>query len=280
MSVNVGEIQDTNISLGNDSSFDVEFSQSPNIQFILIGAELYQDPEQHERLVLYFKGNPFTDDTVIVSGDPVKFTYGQGDTSAEFYGYVHTVHQENGPRLNRTTVECVSSSYLMKNTNQKIYKGLTADQIVSKVAATYGFKAITQRHARVRNSIVQSGQSDWQLLRSLAKQTGYALLANNTSITFVSKGKIYADKKDNAPYFNYVNSETTGITNKYERLYGTVVSFNPHISDEAPEMATRVDRKLSGRNLNTESLIQATHPYKDATLTSLGVVIPGETYFE
>ena len=269
-----------NISHGEVPTFDVKFPLSPNLNFYVIGAELFQSADEHDRLVLQFKGNPFSDDTVIAPEDPVIFTYWNDLVSMTWNGYVYQIPQTNGPRANNTEIICLGATYVMKNSAQKIYKNVTADAVVSKVAAKYGFKAVTQRHPRVRQSVAQAGQSDWQLLRSLAAQTGYALIPDNTSIIFMSKNKLFLDKKANAPYFDYLNTTTTGIVRKTERIYGSIISFTPKLSEQAPDRGARVDRVISGRHLVNGTLITNKYPYKGTLTNSIGTVIPGETYFE
>jgi len=280
MALSPGDTLDTQLSLANDSSFAAEFPLAPTFELILIGADLTMVPGEHEQLVLNYKGNPYLADSVIAGGDPVHFKYRQGVEVADFYGYVTDVHQVNGARENHTDIVCVGASYVMKNTVQAIYKNLTADQIVTKICAKYGFDALTQHHPRVRPNITQAGQTDWQLMRSLAMQTGFALLANNTVLTFMSKDKIYADKKPTAPYFNYINNTVTGVIPKVMRLYGTILEFVPIISDESPESGVRVDRIITGRHILNGTLIQSTYPYSLFGNAQSGAVIPGEVYYE
>lgn len=280
MATNKGTRLDTQLSLAGDSSFAAEFPLAKDFELILIGADLTMVPGEHEQLVLNYKGNPYKLDSVIAGGDPVHFRYRQGEEIADFYGYVTDIHQENGARANHTDIVCVGASYLMKNTVQAIYKNLTADQIVTKICAKYGFDPLTQHHPRVRSAVAQAGLTDWQLMRSLAKQTGFALLASNTVVTFMSKDKIYTDKKATAPYFNYVNSAITGVTPKIMRLYGTILDFVPILADESPESGVRTDRVITGRHILNGSLIQSTYPYSLFNPTSSGTVIPGEVYYE
>jgi hypothetical protein len=60
-----------------DSSFTVEFTKAPDMTMALIGAELSRNPEEHDRLVLHFKGHPSNKKTGLISGDPVRFTLDQ-----------------------------------------------------------------------------------------------------------------------------------------------------------------------------------------------------------
>lgn len=258
------------------NAWKVEFPKNPNFELMLVGAELRQSVEEHEILFLHFKGKPYVDNSTLVSGDLVKFTYTTDKVPTLFYGYIDSIDTEDTIDMNNTNVLCVGSSYLLKNTNQRILKNVTADQVVSKIAKENGMTAVTQRHPRVRKSIVQAGQSDWQLLRRLAKQTGFALRVENTTIIFVSKNKIYNKRKSSAPYFRYVDSKS-GITTKANRSSGTLLEFTLSTSDDSPETGARIDRVITGLNENTGTVIETTHKLKEFISSEIGVVVPEET---
>lgn len=266
-------------SNAKDSDFEVYFPKAPDMELILIGAELYQNPDEHDRLVLHYKGKPATKKNAMVSGDPVIFKFRSGKLKSTWNGYIHHVRQDNSHQGGNTDIVCVGASWVLKNTDQKIYKNVTADQVVSKIAKKYSMAAVTQRDPRVRPQISQSGQSDWQLCRSLAKQTGFALLAENTTLIFVSKDKIYQSKKNSAPYFNYVDDEIGGVVPASLRMTGTIIAFEPIISDQAPENGTRIDRVVSGLSTSTGTAVKATHPHTAPKPGNSGVVIPNQTYF-
>lgn len=264
-----------------NSEFSVSFPKALDFPLLLINAELYQDINQHDRLVLHFKGSPTAEDQAIVSGDPVEFTFKSGEIESKFVGYIHTIEQPSGGLSGNTNVICVSASYLLKNSDQNIYKNKTADQVVSQIAKQFGMEAITQRHPKVRPSTVQAGQSYWSLLRRLANQTGFALKAENTTIFFVSKSKMTLTKKINAPYFKYITIDDNGVITPSNRLAGTVLAFEPRVSDASPESGVRVDRVITGVNYANGSIIKVTHPVPTPnTSPNVGVVIPGEGFFE
>ena len=52
----------------HDSSFTVEFPKAPDMTMVLIGAELYRNPEEHDRLVLHFKGHPSNKKAGLITG--------------------------------------------------------------------------------------------------------------------------------------------------------------------------------------------------------------------
>lgn len=258
------------------SSFSVSFPKTPNFELMLIGAELYQEVEAHDVLILTFKGKPKKEGTTIVSSDPVQFVYSTGPNQSTFEGYVYEIDPTSTMMAHVTQIWCVSASSVLKDSTQKIYKKVTADQVISKIAKRQGLTAVTQRHPRLRETIVQAGQTDWQLLRRLARQTGFALKAENTTVFFMSKNKIFQDKKARAPYFKYKD----GIT-KQQRSVGTCLEFKPVVSDDAIELGVRVDRVMSGISEVSGNSISTTHPTKvfDAA-QNRGKVVPSEDYFD
>lgn len=258
------------------SSFEVSFPKTPNFELVLIGAELHQEIEAHDVLILTFKGKPRKDETTIVSSDPVQFIYSSGANTSTFEGYVYEIDPAATMQAHVTQIWCVSASSVLKDSTQEIYKNVTADQVIAKIAKKQGLKAVTQRHPRLRETIVQAGQTDWQLLRRLAKQTGFALKAENTTVFFMSKNKIFQDKKARAPYFKYKD----GIT-KLQRSVGTCLEFRPLVSDDSIEMGVRVDRVMTGVSTSSGNSITTVHPTKvfDAA-QGRGKVVPSEDYFD
>jgi hypothetical protein len=281
MSDNSEALSPTYIEQSQFSEFNVTFPKTPDLDYDmgLVNAELIQTMEEHDRLVLHFKGRPSDLGNILAQGDPVLFEFSNDITTYEWNGYVANIDQINTPLINNTDITCVSASYYLKQTDQKIYKNVTADQVVKKVAAKHGMVATTQRHPRVRESIVQAGQSDWQLLRRLAKQTGFALRAENTTIIFMDKTKIYETKKPHAPYFFYVNSDDLGANTKGDRATGTILYFTPYLAENSPELGVQVDRVITGLNEKSGEILKTTHPLKDFTVAARGRVAPGEDYF-
>jgi hypothetical protein len=265
---------------GHNTKFSVSFPTAPDMDLNLLGAELYNGMEEHDVLVLHFKGKPFIKREPLVSMDPVIFTVTAPDkTVMTWNGYIHHIKQVNTHQGSNTDIVCGGASLLLKDTDQKIYKNVTADQIVSKIAAKHGMTAVVQRDPRVRNNVAQVGQTDWQVCKRLARQTGFALRADNTTIYFMSKDKIYQNKKASAPYFLYVDAEDTGAIPREVRALGNIVSFNPIISDDAPEQGIRVDRVVSGIHKATGTVIKTTHKHKVTNKTSAGAVRPSTEYF-
>jgi hypothetical protein len=259
--------------------FSVNFPKAPEMELILIGAEFYQDIDQHDRVVLHFKGKPFVRGTELKKFDPVNFTFEAEKVKRMFSGFIHTVDSNNSMKTNNTDVICVAASSELMQPDKKTYTNCTADQVVTKIAKKHGMKALTQKHPRKRKIIVQTGDtSDWQMCRRLAKQTGFALLAENNTITFMSKTKLYNAHKNNSPYFYYVDNPNGGIATKSLRNTGTITGFKGKLSDESPEQGIGVNRVITGVHEKTGKVISTKHPKEKENFYSKGAVVPGERF--
>jgi hypothetical protein len=262
------------------ASYKVEFPNLPSIEFLIMSAELKQSIEEHDMLIIRVKGKPSKKETQLAYGDPVKFTYRSGKTKSVFVGKVDRIYQTGGVSgVTNTIIKCISASACLKDSTQEIHTNVTADQVVSKVCSRFGLSSVVQRDPRVRKAIVQSGQTYWQLFRSLAKQTGFALRAENTTVTFCSKDKITASKKNQAPYFYYVDNKSNATVSPLERALGSILYFRPTITDASPEAGVKVDRVISGKSQNGKQTIKTVHPHIDKKTPQKGAVKPSEDYF-
>jgi hypothetical protein len=114
----------------------VSFPLSPSFNLTFLTAKLEQEFDSHDRLVIKFAGKIEDALNFISSGDPVKFEYAGAGNKATWVGYVHKI-MPSTVKENATTVICLSPTYLLKTTKQKIYKNVTADQIVQKICKQY-----------------------------------------------------------------------------------------------------------------------------------------------
>jgi hypothetical protein len=255
----------------------VSFPLSPSFNLVLLNAQLEQEFDSHDKLVLKFAGKIENVNGFVSSGDPVQFDYSGSGSSSSWVGYVHKIIPST-VRDNMTTVICISPTYLLKTTKQKIYKNVTADQVVQKICKQYGLKAVTQRHPRVFATIGQAGQSDWQLLRRLAKQTGFGLKITGTTVYFMSKNKLSSASTARSPYFF---RETAAPSVRGIIAMGTILDFIPQISDEAPDMiGATVDRVVSGLHSTNNKAITTKHKIAPAKKKTNGTVTPNKKFLK
>jgi hypothetical protein len=273
------------------ANFYINLPKTPKLELLALGMEIYQKQMEHDFAIIHLKGKPYKLETQIHHNDPVIITYQSGKNKSTFNGYIHAVKQVNTLKgTSQTILEVIGASSVLKETAQKVYTTTTADQVVSQVCAKFNLAAVVQRDARVRNAIVHSGQSYWQLLRSLAFQTGHALRCENTTVTFVSKDKITLTKKKSAPYFVYIDDPNGGVVNEELRGLGSIINFNPIISDASPETHSNVDRVITGRTTSNSNAkgkaIKTTHAKvgkgkgKASQKPSKGAVKPSKDFFK
>lgn len=101
-----------------------------------------------------------------------------------FSGYIHDVKNKQDAQHNITEIGFIGASYVMRQASQKIYRNVSADQIVTEIAKRYNFSYKTTPHPRIYPQISQAGMTDWEFMVKLAKQSGYFLRAENTSLYF------------------------------------------------------------------------------------------------
>jgi hypothetical protein len=255
----------------------VRFPLSPTFDLVFLSAKLEQEFNSHDRLVIKYAGKVEGTLNFVGSGDPVEFEYSGAGSKKTWVGYVHKIIPSTVSE-NATTIICISPTYLLKTTRQKIYKNVTADQVVQKVCKQYGLKAVTQRHPRVFSTIAQAGQSDWQLLRRLAKQTGFGLKVTGTTVYFMSKNKLSSASTNNASVFF---KETAAPTVRGIASMGTLIEFTPQISDEAPDMVgATVDRVVSGLHSTNNKTIATKHKIQPAKKKTKGTVTPSKKFLK
>lgn len=173
-------------------SFPTSFEQPDRIH----KAWIRQAPYEHEFAEIKFREWGI-DLSRIKPGTPIKLSIHK----KEFVGYVHDVKADMTATTNFTTVSAIGASYVMKQPGQAIYKNVTAGEVVRQIAVKYGFSYNIEPHPRVYPQISQAGLTDWQLMVRLAKQSGYFLIVDGTTIHFKPLLKDFNDNIQEAKYF-------------------------------------------------------------------------------
>jgi len=101
-----------------------------------------------------------------------------------YHGYVHDLEGNQDGVKNTTKIGFIGASFVMKQSSQKIYRNMSADQVVAEIATRYNFAYKVTPHPRVYTQISQAGMTDWQLMVKLAHECGYFLRAENTEVYF------------------------------------------------------------------------------------------------
>lgn len=201
----------------------IEFPESPGAQPAFVySATLHQNKYEHEIAVVQFKDWNLSYDVVSPNSPVIMNLYGP-NKRRDFYGYVHHITPERTPGKNFVEVVLIGASFPLKATSQKVYKNVTADQVVREIAKKHGFACYAVPHPRVYPQLAQAGLTDWQLMVKLAKQCGYTLRTQNTEIYFQPVLEDYTLYRSEAPRFKM------GITSSIDGT--SIYNFKPKIGE-------------------------------------------------
>lgn len=105
-----------------------------------------------------------------------------------FTGYISYLEPEsvnknglvNKSPFQTTRVYCIGASYDMRSRRTTVWNNVTLKKIVSDLADKYNFTASVPDDPYVFPRLVQSGESDWGLLKRACHYLGYRLSMRNT----------------------------------------------------------------------------------------------------
>jgi hypothetical protein len=233
----------------------------------VMGFELIQNRYKHEVGVITFRdwGVAYSN---IAAGTPVHISMYNGITpnpAREFYGYVHHAKPIKTPAQNNVEVTVISSSWAMKNEAQNIYTDVSADAIVSAIAAKYNFASFTIPHPRIYPQVTQTGISDWGLMVKLAKQCGYSLRTQNTEIYFEPVLYEFTNYRSEAPTYTMRDANN--------KSGWSIYSFEPLIGESLPYGdESKAAVAISGLDRSTVSPIAHTPTNRNKKTSSISQI--------
>lgn len=200
----------------------VTFPMATSSPKYIYSIDLTQNRYEHETAKIIFKDWDLDYDA-ITTNSPISIKLTGSNEYVTFNGYVDYVKPCITPGENYTEVGFISASGNMRNQIETVYKNITADQVVKRIANKYGFACYSVPHPRIYPQISQAGRSDWQLMVRLAKQNGYTLRTHNTELYFQPVLEDYTKYRAQAKYFSLQYPESTIGT--------TIYSFDPIIGE-------------------------------------------------
>lgn len=211
----------------------------------------HQERGSHEFAVATFKDWDVPHD-VLKQGTPVLVKLTGGTAFREINAYVHHVKKKNTPGAKSIEVGLIGASYHLKQQKQKVYKNVTASDVIREIANFHGFAADVEDHPRVYDQISQAGLSDLEFCKKLAKQCGYSLRVENTEVYFKPMMQLFNELKSSALSF-YMGDQASPSGS-------TLYSFTPMVGetlDQDGEHKAAV--AVSGVDKFTGQLIQVTN---------------------
>jgi phage protein D len=193
----------------------IEFPLSQNPPQRISSFTLKQERYAHEIATARFRdwGVRYTS---VKPGDPVRCVLRGKDSSREFVGYVHDIKPNISPTANFTEVTIIGASYRLKQAKQRVFENITSSDVVRAIAKDYNFSsANVVDHPRVFEQVTQAGHTELQLMSRLAKQCGYSLRIENTSIYYAPFTYNYSQKRNNAKVFVMSDANEPGGSTIY-----------------------------------------------------------------
>lgn len=179
---------------------------------------------QHETAVVRFIDWAVSYDS-ISANTPIIVTINGFGSTRTFNGYVHHLEPDISPEKNYVDIHLIGASYVFKQQSQKVWTNTTADQVISDIADANSFSYVAIPTKRIYDQISQAGMSDWELMVKLAKQNGYSLKADNTSLIFQPLTQDFTDLRQEAAYYTLRGLETVA---------SGIYSFKPMIGEAIP----------------------------------------------
>lgn len=230
---------------------ELSFPNSNTAPGRVIDMSFHQERGAHEFATLKFKDWKVSHESVR-QGNPVTLTIKGDDSSRTINGYVHHVKQHTSPGSNWVEVGIIGASYHLKQQRQKIYKNVTAPDVIREIANYHGFAFEVEDHPRVYEQLSQAGLSDLEFCNKLAKQCGYSLRIQNTEIHFKPMFQHFDEVKDNALSFHMSDQANPGGS--------TLYSFKPIVGETLEQDGEhKAAVAVSGVDKFTGELLQITN---------------------
>ena len=197
------------------SYYSVSYPDFPSIEIQPDEVTLHQEMGKHDILELrYSVLTPFIL-KALKTGTPVQLNWKNDKVSGKFFGYTTVVslpikYQD----YQETKIQCVGTSYPLKETSFKVWTNKTASQIAIEIAKKAKLKPIVTPHKTIFTQQSLSGKSYWEKLNELAETIGYGMQVSGTELHFHPIDKminqfmttipvLYSDNSFVSPYNNF-----------------------------------------------------------------------------
>lgn len=156
----------------------------------ITGVELDLCVNEHDLLTIRMNGIPSKAITDYISA-PIEFTLSSGPgRSQNFYGYVLYVEPEyssSSPIVNEAMfytakIVCFGASVSMKNTTSRVWGSTTIYRVAQELAEKYEFSLSCIKDPFVIPNLVQSNESDWEMLVRVCETYGYSMTTHGTHL--------------------------------------------------------------------------------------------------
>lgn len=212
------------MTTGVDLWFPGVLMDTPRVR----SATLTQNALSHD--VLSVRVAPGQSFGVIADSAPVRFTWRSSRGPGSFWGYVHRIDPRFSAADGNSEILCVGTTSPLMSVGDNVWSEVRASDVVLDIARRFRLSCDTEDHPRVYNQISQAGESYWQLLVRLAKETGWVLRVDSATIRFRSRESMTRGLRPHAPIFRY---------DPAPNAVSDVSSFVPKVGVYTPETGAR-----------------------------------------
>ena len=227
------------------NSFKVIYPDFPSMNTQPKYVKMYQSINKHDVVELYYQRfSPFLL-KAIKTGVPIQLDWKNDKVSGKFVGYTSDVVHVSDQTLKRgIKITCLSSSYVLKTTESKIWTNKTATEIATEIAKKFKLKAhITPDQTRFTQQSL-AGHTYWEKLVELADRIGYGVQVTGAELHFHPIDKMIDESITTMPVMSFLDP-TISPTSAFNAQ--TLDSFTPKFGDYVQtEGHNRTEKTVSG----------------------------------
>jgi phage protein D len=211
------------------SYYSISYPDFPSIEIQPNEVVLHQEMGKHDILELrYTLLTPFIL-KALKTGTPIQLTWKNDKVSGNFFGYTTIVslpikYQD----YQETKIQCVGTSYPLKESSFKVWTNKTASQIAIELAKKAKLKPMVTPHKTIFTQQSLSGKSYWEKLNELAETIGYGMQVSGTELHFHPIDKMINQFMTTIPVLYSDNSFVSPFNNFNAP---TLDAFEAHIGD-------------------------------------------------
>lgn len=182
---------------------------------------------------------------------PVTLDMFNGSDSTRWWGYVHhsgvshDLRSSTGPVLRYTLI---GTSLPMNDQHYDSWSNVSRSGIIREMARRYNLRSIIQKAPGVLSFLPQSGKSDWSLMQDMATSSGYRLVVDGSTVTFLDPATLLLGVRDSS-IRDYRQNQTSGVPDSLIKWVSTVGTLAPRSGGQAGRHVSSGVDATTGRSV-------------------------------
>lgn len=227
------------------NTFKVEYPDFPSMDRMPRYIIMHQSMGKHDVVELYYQNVSPLIIKGLQTGVPIRITWANDKVKKEWYGYTNFSKPKIAQQLERyVKVTCIGSSYVLKETESKIWTNRTASEIAEEIAKKFKLKPVVTQSKIRYGQLSMAGHSYWEKLQELAHRIGYVVHVHGTELHFHPIDKMIDQFMTSVPVLAFLDP----FTNPQSHFSAqTLSSFESTIGDYVEkEYLNRSEKIVSG----------------------------------